>query len=381
MARTPENRCVPLGEWPEADREAWLRALDGTDVFNPAVGQALRWSPETRKMIVSGYGRWVGWLLINGELHSQELPAARATRDRVEAYFAALQHEGLADYTIAGRLLQLGDALKVMAPEDDFSWIRLAAWRLHSCARPSRDLRTRLRPADEVLQLGLDLMQAADHDRFRQPVERACLFRDGLIIAFLTLRPIRSKNLTGLALGVHVARRGHGWWVTVEEAEGKTKRGVEFPWPSRLSSALERYLDVHRPTLLNCSRRQAQAGEALWISTHGTAMTSHALGFQVKARTGDEFGEPINLHSFRHIAATTIATDDPDNATSIAAILGHASTGSSDRHYNRARSVDAGRRYQAVVEETRKSYASDNNPLGDHLGRNLRLSGCRSATD
>jgi hypothetical protein len=42
--------------------------------------------------------------------------------------------------TCSGRLQQLGDALKVMAPDEDFAWVSRAGWRLHSCAKPSRAL-------------------------------------------------------------------------------------------------------------------------------------------------------------------------------------------------------------------------------------------------
>jgi integrase len=83
-------------------------------------------------------------------------------------------------------------------------------------------------------------------------------------------------------------------------------------------------------------------------------MTSSALSYQLKARTKEEFGTAINPHSFRHMAATTIATVDPENATFIAAILGHSSAGSSDRHYNRARTIDSGRRYQALITAARQ---------------------------
>lgn len=304
-------------------------------------------------MIINGYGRWLGYLFLQGELHTQEQPGARATEARVRAYLAFLRGAGLADFTQAKRLQELGDALKVIAPNEDFSWVRKAAWRIHGCAEPSRDLRSRLRPADEVLQLGLDIMEAAEQDRFRTPTERACLFRDGLLISFLTLRPIRSGNLAALCVERELERRGAEWWVEFEECQGKTRRLLEFPWPAQQSIQLDRYLEIHRPRLQGCSRRGAPT-KALWVSKQGTGMTSSALSYQLKARTKEEFGEAINPHSFRHIAATTIATVDPENATFIAAVLGHSGAGSSDRYYNRARTVDAGRRYQAVLSQARK---------------------------
>lgn len=353
MARNPENCCIPLGDWPKLDREAWQSAQEPADLLDPAVGQASRWSEATRQMIESGYGRWLGWLALVGELDPHERPWERATRDRVRRYLDALTAAELADYTLARRIQELSDGLKVMAPDQDFAWIGRGAWRIHAQAQPSKDLRPRLQPAERVLQLGLDMIQAADTDRFRGPVERACLFRDGLMIAFLTLRPLRSKNLTALTLGRHIQQRGDMWWVFAPGAEEKTGRDIECPWPQQLASALERYLEIHRPVLLRCSTKGPQAGEALWVSKQGTAMTSDALSYQVKSRTEEEFGEAINLHSFRHIAATTIATVDPENTAMVASILGHAGLHASDKHYNRGRTIDAGRRYQAELTAVR----------------------------
>ncbi len=353
MAVTPSNRCMPISEWPQKDRDAWMHALQPIDLLDPAVGQASRWSEATRKMIVIGYGRWLGWVDLTGELNSQEHPGARATQQRLRSYLAALEAAGLADYTVAGLLQQLGNALKVMAPEEDFSWISRAGWRLHASAEPSRDLRSRLRAADEVFRLGLQLMKAAEEGDFRRTAEQACLYRDGLTIAFLILRPIRSRNLTGLTIGTEVERRGEDWWLYLGPETSKSGRPFECPWPASLNAKVDRYLEVYRPALLRASRIGAEPGQAFWISAQGTQMTSAALSTQVKARTGEEFGEPINLHSFRHIAATTIATVDPANAAFIAAILDHTGFHASDKHYNRARTIDAGRRYGAVLTEAR----------------------------
>jgi hypothetical protein len=43
--------------------------------------------------------------------------------------------------------------------------------------------------------------------------------------------------------------------------------------------------------------------------------------------------------------------DGPKHARSIMSILGHSTLKSSEKHYNQARSLDAGRRYQNVVAD------------------------------
>ena len=138
-----------------------------------------------------------------------------------------LQSTGLADYSVAGRLQQLGDALKVLAPSEDFGWINRAGWRLHSRAEPSKDLRTRLRAADEVFRLGVKLIKMAEQGDFRRTAERACLYRDGLTIAFLVMRPIRSRNLTSMTIGREVERRGADWWLCLGPETSKSGRPFE----------------------------------------------------------------------------------------------------------------------------------------------------------
>jgi integrase/recombinase XerD len=62
----------------------------------------------------------------------------------------------------------------------------------------------------------------------------------------------------------------------------------------------------------------------------------------------------INPHLFRDCAATTIAIHDPEHVQIIAAILGHSSMTTSERHYIQASSLEAGRRYHAVLAESRR---------------------------
>lgn len=211
-----------------------------------------------------------------------------------------------------------------------------------------------MQPAEEVIALGRDLMHAADFDRFRKPCERALMFRDGLLLAFLVQRPLRMANLTSITLGRQLQRHGTQWRLMFEADETKQGERIECTWPDQLITSLERYLEVHREQLLTASSKSKRPTQALWLSQRGTAMGSAAIAFQISDRTKEEFGTPINPHTFRHIAATTIATANPQGAHDIMAVLGHASMTASEKHYNRAGSIGAGASLHATIAKLRK---------------------------
>ena len=323
------------------------------DPFDPDVGRGAAWKLSTREAMASGYGRWLHWLSGQGELAAVLSPGERVTRERMRDYLQTLKAQGLADYSVAGRVKQVGRVLQMIDPGEDWTWIVRAGDRLHAKATPSRDRLSVMRPPEEVLQLGLDLMQAAEDDRFRTACDRATLFRDGLLLAFLVQRPFRRANLTNLTLGVDLERRD-GWQMRIEDEETKTGSPIFCPWPENLIGPLERYLALHRETL----RRGAETPidtAALWISRQGGAMSAGAIARQVKHRTQEEFGKGINPHTFRSIAATAIATFTPSESGAILDVLGHQSLRTSERFYNRAQTLSAGEHFHDSLNALRGS--------------------------
>jgi integrase len=211
-----------------------------------------------------------------------------------------------------------------------------------------------MQPTENVLALAMDMMDAAEHDRYRTPNDRATLFRDGLLIGVLVLTALRRENLASIRVGKQLARRGDRLWLSYDPASMKGGERFEFAFPEVLVPFLERFLDSHRQVLLNCSKKSLPPTDALWISQHGTHMTSSAIALQVKARTEEAFGVPINPHTFRHMAATTVATSDAGHAHEIKDLLGHLSDRPADKYYNKAKMVDAGRRHQGTIDALRK---------------------------
>jgi integrase len=327
----------------------------------------------SRRQIAGGYGKWLAWLDERGLLDPTAMPASRATRDLVAAYAKDLQVT-YSPFSVQGRIQELGDALRVMTPDQDLRWITRGAWRLRSRATPVMDKRARLQSPIRLIALGVRLMTIAESEAVT--LESAMAFRDGLIIAFLAYRPLRAKNLTMICCGQHLVRRGDDWWVAFAGKEMKGRQPLEFPLPTELAPYLEKYLATYRPVLLTRDGKQAPAAiSQLWVSRDATALGIRTIGHHIRRHTRAEFGVALNPHLFRDCAATWIAIYDPEHVHIIAAILGHATLATSERYYNQARGLEAGRRYHRTIGGLRGRC----NPPGAHARKGRTTIRQRSA--
>ena len=350
--RTPENRCAPVGAWPQVDQARWKIALSDPDPFEPIVGYARRWAPKTVILVEKGYGRWINWLHLTGQLDADSVPEERPTDTRLRSYFRGLQDAGIGDYTIANYLQQLGNALVAMAPTGDWSGILRAAGRVRLDATPVKDVDSRMQPPEVLLELGWELMTSAEHQQGLSTEERATQFRDGLMVILLVHRPLRVANVAQIRIGEHLHQRNGAWWLAFSPDEMKTSRPFEFSLPTSFAEPMRRYLETVRPLLL--ARRTLGDTSALFVTREGSAMTEGRISERITIRTAKAFDKSVNPHLFRHIAATTIATANPENVTDVARVLGHASMRTSEKHYIRARTVEAGRNYQSTVTAIRR---------------------------
>ena len=74
---------------------------------------------------------------------------------------------------------------------------------------------------------------------------------------------------------------------------------------------------------------------------------------RIRQLTAAAFGAAVNPHLFRDAAATSLAIQDPAQVRIAAQILGHASFATTERHYNLARSLDAGQAWLATLDQLR----------------------------
>lgn len=220
-------------------------------------------------------------------------------------------------------------------------------------AIPPKD-RKRLRLQDPALlvQLGLKLMAEAEEGTRPHPRMDAALFRDGLQIALLALRPVRRRNLADIAIGRNLVDHEGKWWLVFEAEETKSRQPIEVPFPERLIPALRRYVTHYRALLAGKRYR----GQALWVSYHFTPQSAHSIQLRVAEHTKREFGKAISPHLVRDCVATSIAIHDPEHVRLATSILGHRTVSTTERHYNLAATMEAARAYSAAIRSQRKKH-------------------------
>jgi hypothetical protein len=84
-------------------------------------------------------------------------------------------------------------------------------------------------------------------------------------------------------------------------------------------------------------------------------MCAGAIYDAVRRRTKEAFGFSVNLHRFRHAAASFWSIQDPANVRGVKDLLGQSTFGITDRHYIMNQSRIAGRILARVVDTLRRS--------------------------
>lgn len=360
----PGHDAVALDAWPAADRAALDRASAGGSPFG-RTGRAARWRPATRHALVGAYSRWLGFLLGLGCRLEEEAPPDRITPERMESY-ARFLIARCAPVTVASYLGQLHMFARDLWPERDRRWLCDLQAQQQRMADPVRLKAARIVPQSDLLRLGCDLMAEADamplaDDMPAGPHHPALVFRDGLMIALLAMRPLRQRNFLRLQLHRHLRQDETGWTLAIPGVETKTHQSLNLPFPQILVPSLERYLEVYRPLLLamrgpRASHHPGRAAVAdLWVSRCGTAMTEGALQKLLRRHTRARFGHEVNCHLFRDCMASSVADDDPEDVRIAADLLGHRSLQTTQRHYITANQRAALRRITDIIRERRRA--------------------------
>lgn len=95
-----------------------------------------------------------------------------------------------------------------------------------------RDKRADLMSPSETYAFGVELMTSCTGHGELTDVQRAIEYRDGLLIAILSARPLRRGDMARIVVGEHLLVSGSGYGVVIREDEGKTSRHLDGGHPA-----------------------------------------------------------------------------------------------------------------------------------------------------
>lgn len=350
MARTdrdPRRRCMPLAEWPEADRAAWEVAIHAAGPLdNP--GLAAHWRPKSRRYVIDAYGRYLTFLAVNGWLVPEEPVADRLALDRLRPYIDEIRVQ-VSPATAAGRIRGLAEAVRVMAPGVEFPHLKRARYRLKALAVPSRDKRSRIVSSHKLAELGLKLMRQAETGAYFRAAGRACTYRDGLIILLMAARPLRRGNFGAITLERHLTKVNAAYQLAFERDEMKNGRPYTTSVDPKISPFIDRYLEHYRPILL-------RSGESarLWIAMGGGEIAYDSIYGIIATRTRVEFGWSLSPHLFRDCAVTSLGAENPELVWVGMSLLDHTDPRTTEKHYDQALTDNAVAKFQDSIRQQRR---------------------------
>lgn len=192
-------------------------------------------------------------------------PVDHLSKDRLRDYVEFLTLKGLKSQSIASRLTDLYEALRVMCPSHDLAMLKHLLKVLNKRAKPSRNKAARIKHPLEIWATALKAMDDAETSDELTPMHRSCAYRDALALGILALRPIRLKNLAQLSLSEHLTYDGSRWQCSFSGCETKDKKPLHFALPTDVEfvTRFERYLTVHRPVLLRDLHKAGQYRSSL----------------------------------------------------------------------------------------------------------------------
>jgi integrase len=323
------------------------------------------------------YGYFIDHLMRNDLFEPGAWTAGQVTPNRVESFVEELRSR-VGSVTMAQTIHKLRRAAQLLDPNRDFAWLAEIEKDLAMLMRPSSKDHRIVDP-DRLYEAGLALIEEAIDNPALTPLRQARQVRNGLMIALLTLCPIRLKNFSALELQASFRRVGTRWWIVLNRKETKSRRPDERRVPGDLAAAIDIYLLVHRPVLAaarsggaidtfnvkdrlgrtanisaSCADPLANITGALWLSSNtGQRMTYPAVERAITETTRMALGVAVSPHLFRTCAATAIYTHAGDNPHLASGVLQHIDRSVTEEHYNRATSISAARQYAEIVKSIR----------------------------
>jgi integrase/recombinase XerD len=348
MARKPRI-YLPFEQWAAEDQARWQAAFTAGDRFDGS-GPGSHLAEATRRNLWISYARFLAFISANRQDLLDLRPEARIDR-LVVAEYVAWRRRSCGYGMVAVDLDNLRGALRLICPGVDWSWLLTLTKRIRAAA-PRKPRKYHLVTSEYLYALGIELMdQAVAEAEAAGRISRAHAFkyRDGLIIALLALVPLRSRTLVALRIGKHLVKTGDLWALDIPAADTKTRRPLDYPISKELCTRIDLYLARFRRRVPGTDTHTG-----LWASNKRRPMSAIAIYNAVRRRTNKAFGFAVNLHRFRHAAASLWSIRDPVNVRGAKDLLGQATFGITEKHYIMGQSRLAGRALAHAVDAARK---------------------------
>lgn len=339
----PIRRSLKVSEWPRADREAWELACRPTIKLRKG-GLAAHLKPVSRNDLARRYGYFLDHIARNSILDLDAGAGFYVIPRNVSSYVAELRAR-VASVTLYGNIYKLRRFTQLIAPNRDLEWLNELEQDLDWAKRP-RSKFERIVDSDRIVQAGLALMEEAESAHHLTPLKRARGYRNGLMIVFLAVMPIRLKNFYAIRIGLCLVKYQNSWQQIISAADTKSNRADERPVPRFVAAYLDKYLEVYRPLLKPKS-------DELWVSAYGGALSYLGCERIITDTTRATLGIPMSPHLFRSSAASTAYLYAGNQPHLAAGLLHHSDTTITERHYNRARGSSYASSFSKLIESPR----------------------------
>jgi integrase/recombinase XerD len=348
-SRDPERCGLPVDDWEETDKALWLRARSASDLEDADSGSVSHWRPATVRYCQFAYGRWLTFCKRSG-WDMQQPPAERVTQARVKLYLDHLREQQLSLWTMSGYVRGVHATICAFNPEQDWTWLKDIFVRLLRRAKRERVRQGLPILAGDILDRSLRALARLERSDDVGCVAAAAEYRNWLILAMLTLMPLRRRNFASLSINKHLRMQGDSWVIDIPAEESKAARPINMPVPGLLRSRILYYLRKIRPRLL-----KGPDDGRLWIRASGGPMSDDDLYWYVTTFTKRSLGVKVNPHRFRHIAATSMVLAAPSGIDAARSLLAHATTNTTEGYYILGRSVATSRQHANLIERLRRT--------------------------
>ncbi|MGP0061785.1 MAG: tyrosine-type recombinase/integrase [Beijerinckiaceae bacterium] len=304
---------LPFAKWPATFKEAWTTA-------NPADPlKAARLSPSRRAPRHRSTGnKKTAFVLFFGTV-SRDAPEAMLGEfaDSVTPSTIMLFVDDLFDRcspnSIFDYLSLIRRGVESIAPDRQWRWLRRRAKAIPGRGggskrpRPKTKSRQLLAAAQARMKQLKPALRKGAHRKGDIKLQRlAEAYRDSLMMAFLSVEPLRLANMRELNSKTFV-RDLAGYMIAIRAQAAKGRKPRRSRFPKKLVTHMDFYMETVRPLLA----RQIEH-DGLWVSRTGSQLTPIAIHQILERITISLVGERLTAHDFRYAAAdATVEADMP----------------------------------------------------------------------